>query len=74
MRRRSGLKMKTRNQIARVIQSVTAIVMLAAGMASLTYVKAMTWYNAPALILGVYCLFTKKLLVSWNGGEVYGKF
>ena len=60
------MKTKTRNQIARSIQNLTAIIMLAAGMASLTYVKSMTWYNAPALVLGVYCLFTRKLLVSWS--------
>ena len=60
------MKARTRNQIARAIQNLTALIMLAAGLASLTYVQAVTWYNAPALILGVYCLFTRKLLVGWT--------
>ena len=58
--------MKTRNQKARAIQNLTGVIMATAGLVSVKIVASLTWYNVPVLLLGLYLIFTRRLIAGWN--------
>lgn len=58
--------MKTRNQKARAIQNLTGVIMATAGIVSVKIVAALTWYNVPVLLLGLYLIFTRRLIAGWD--------
>ena len=60
------VRMKTRNQKARAIQNLTGVIMATAGIVSVKIVAALTWYNVPVLLLGLYRIFTRRLIAGWD--------
>lgn len=60
------VRMKTRNQKARAIQNLTGVIMATAGLVSVKIVASLTWYNVPVLLLGLYLIFTRRLIAGWN--------